>query len=219
VRLKDLEEYEQQSAGGDVSASASRSEISRLSGEREQVEALNLQLKQRRIQRDLDRFDAEEREAERKRAEAEAAEEARSQVALQQARLQFEAREQQEEEEWARQAEFEHWQQWADSWLQYGLRSLASYAPSLPGGFVLQIQPAIEEALRTVSPTTPPAIVQQLVLAAIQQVIAPRKREQEIEKAIKLATKELPIQVRNFSHISPPTEWEARPMHLWRLDV
>lgn len=88
---------------------------------------------------------------------------------------------------------------------------------------ILQLQPAIEDTLRTVSPTRPPAIVQQLVLAAIQRVIAPWHRQREIEQAIKLATKELPLDLRQYSDrfpdLYPPTEWEARAMSTAREAV
>lgn len=56
------------------------------------------------------------------------------------------------------------------------------------------------------------AIVEQLVLATMQRVIEPWKRQQEIEKAIKQATQELPFEVRTLSDWFPPTAWETRAM-------
>jgi excisionase family DNA binding protein len=202
IRRADLDAYKQS-----LSSSSVPGVPSRVDSGREDVQMLSLELQQRRLRRDLQRLDEEDAEAERKRAEAVAAEQVRSQEALEQARRERAERERREEEEWEKQAEFEYRQQWADSWLEYGLRSLD---PNLSPEFVLQIQPAIEESLKTVSPTRPTAIVQQLVLAAIQRIVGPWRRQQEIEKAIKRATQELPLQVRNFSDIFPPTNWEAR---------
>ena len=214
VRRGDLDTFKS------LSSSIAPAIPSRVDGAREENQMLSLELQHKKLRRDLRRVDEEDAEVERKRATAVAAEQARSEAARAQARLEQEEREQQEQEEWARQAEFDRRQQWADSWLAYGLTSLPV---DLPREFMLEVQPAIEDTLRTLSPTRPPAIVQQLVLAGIQRVIAPWQRQREIEQAIKQATKELPWDVRQYSDmfpdLFPPTEWEARALSAAREAV
>jgi excisionase family DNA binding protein len=205
VRRKHLDAYAQ---GDDIGNSVAPS---RVDGKREELQSLNLELQERRLRRDLKRLDEEDAEVERKRAAMISAEESRNKAAIEESRLLREEREQERlEEEQQREAD-EEWQQWADSWLEYGLKSLPA---NLPREFVLQVRPAIEEALRTVSPTRPRTITEQLVLAAIQRAVEPWKRQQEVEKAIKQATEELPFEIRTLSDWLPPTDWERRAMAL-----
>jgi hypothetical protein len=50
------------------------------------------------------------------------------------------------EEEWRKQEEFERWQNWIDEQVQFGLNLVP---PDVSGRFALQIQAAVEEALKS----------------------------------------------------------------------
>ena len=169
VRRKDLEEYVERTA---VSASAPRVENTRLSGEREETQALSQQLQQRRIKRDLARLDEEDAEAERKRAEAVAAEHARSQAVLDQVRLQHEEYERQRQKE----AKFERRQFWVDEQVEFALNSVPSDVASR---FASEIQLSVKEAIQSGGPSSPRPLVERLVRAAVDRVVEPWQREQQ----------------------------------------
>jgi hypothetical protein len=175
-----------------------------------------LELQKRRLRRDLQKFDDEDAEAERRRAAAISAEESHSRAAIEAAQLQRDEMERQCFEEQRQSEADDQWREWVDGWVDYGLRSLP---PALPRQFVLQVQPAIEQALQGVGPTRPRAIVEQVVLGSIQRAIEPWARQQEIENAVRQATQELPNKVRTLGVFFPPTEWEGRAIAAARQDI
>jgi excisionase family DNA binding protein len=189
------------------SPSKSASVRSPLDSKREDLQSLTLEIRERRLRRDLQKLENEEAEAERQRASSISAEELRNRAALEESRVRREELEEQRAEERRQQEADEEWQQWADAWLQFALKSLPT---GVPREFVLRVQHSVEEALRTAGPARPRTIVEHLVLVAVEKAIEPWKRQLEIEKAIKQATQELPFEVRTFSDWFPPTAWEAR---------
>jgi len=195
---------------GSESARAGRStSTSAIQNKRETLETLNVELQERRLKRQLKQLDDEDAEAESERAASIEAEQLRHRATLEESRLQREAREDEREQHRQQQQAERQRREWVDSWIQWALRSLPLGVPSER---TLRIPQAVEEALSNIEPTRPRAIIESLVTAAVEGLLAPWRRQQEIEKAIKDARKELPIGMQTLSDFFPPNEWEAKAM-------
>jgi len=180
-----------------------------LESQRADVQGLTFELQARKLRRDLRRLDEEDQEIERKRAATASEETARARAASDDARLRREELERQREAD-------EERQQWLDAWIQYGLQYLPA---DVPPEFKRQIPRAIELALETSSPERPRAIVEEMVTSAIESVVEPWKRQQQIEVVIKAAKQELPSELRNLSDFFPPTASETRAMQAARRAI
>ena len=180
-----------------------------LENKREALQGLSLELQERRLRRDLRKLDDEDADAERERAASIEAEGLRDKVALEQFRLQRENIAQERERQREQLAVDQERQQWIDSWLEYALRSLPR---DVPREVVSDVREAVEGALSTIEASRSQSIVQHLVAGAIETGLKPWRRQQEIEKSIQHARKELPWQVQTLSDWSPPNEWEVRAM-------
>lgn len=174
-----------------------------LQNKREGLETLNLELQERRVKRELAKLSEEDAEADRRREAAARAEELANKCALE------ESRERREREQ--RQAEVERERhEWADSWLDYALKSLPQ---DTPRATALDVHESVEAALAKFTPEQPQSVVQCLVLAAVDKALKPWKRRQEIERAVQEASKELPALVQGYFE---PSEWEVRTMQAAR---
>ena len=173
LRRKDLDVLLQQSKPSPMTPSP-------LESQRAGVQDLTFELQARKLKRDLRKLDGEDAETERKRAAVASAEESRYAAALEEARLQRLDRDRQ------REAAEEH-RQWVDGWVQYVQYGLQHLPANLPAEFRRQIPQAIELALDTSSPERSRAIVEQMVASAVENVIEPWNRQQQIEVVIKAA--------------------------------
>ena len=178
-----------------------------LETKREALQNLGLELQERRLKRDLRRLDDEDAEAERERASLIETEGLHAKVALEQSRLQRESKEEQRERDREQREAAQNRQSWVDSWLECALKSLPQGVPS---EVAFEVRQAVEEALATVTPMRPRSIVEHLVAAAIEQGLAPWRRQQEIETVIQQARKELPAMAQTLGDWFPPNEWELR---------
>lgn len=189
---------------------------SALESRRESLQSLTLELQERRLRRDLKKLEEEDAQGESDRDASIEAEELRNRAAIEQAREQRESREAQREREREQEEADQHWQQWSDSWLEFALRSLPR---GVPQEVTLCVQQAVEEALSSLTPTRPRAIIEHAVAGAIERGLAPWKRLQEVELVIKQAREQLPFAVRHFGDWLPPSEWEARAMSAARQAI
>lgn len=180
-----------------------------LENKRESLQTLNLELQERRLRRELKRLKDEEVEDEQDRAASIEAEEQRNRSALEEARLQREDRAAKRiREEEQLEAECQR-QQWIDSWVEYSIRSIPQ---GVPREVASDVREAVEEALTIIEPSRSQSIVQHLVAGAIERGLKSWRRQQEIEKTIQQARKELPMLLQGFSDWSAPNEWEVRAM-------
>ena len=203
VLRKDLEKLLRQD--GPVTASLSIG----LQSKREAVEAKGLELQEARADRELRKLREEDAEAERRRAATAQAEELERRRAVEETRLQV-ARH--AAERWARereQEEAEERREWTDRWVAWALNAVPKDAPR---EVALDVHQGVEEALAKLSPEQSQSVVQRLVLAAMDRGLAPWNRRKEIENAVQLARKEVPLVVRTLSEYFPPTQWEIRAM-------
>jgi len=182
---------------------------SRLDARREDLQSLGFDLQERKLKRDLRRFDEEEAEIDRKRVATASAEESRHAAALEEARQQRLERERQRDAE-------EERQQWMDGWIQYGFRCSP---PNLPAELRRQIPSAIEAALSTLSPERSGAVVEGMVVSAVESVVAPWKRQQEVERLVSQVREALPFEVRTFGDFTSPTAWENHAMRQARQAI
>ena len=169
---------------------------------RESVQALNLELQERRAKRELQRFDDEDAATERRH-------ETSVRAVLEQSRLQREHESQQREQEQRRAAAGRQRRQWVDAWMQFALQSIPQDAPQ---DVALDVRQAVEETLEDLEQTQPQSVVQRLVLAAVERGLKPWRRRQEIERALREARKQLPVLARSIipEMGAELTEWEAR---------
>ena len=121
---------------------------------RETLQNLTLELQERRLRRDLKKLEDDDADAERHRGASIEAEQLRSRATIEQAREQREAREEQHEREREQAEADQRWQQWADAWLEFALKSLPHSAPR---EVVSAVQHEVEEALMNMS-TEPTAV-------------------------------------------------------------
>jgi hypothetical protein len=203
VLRADLDKLLRHASNAPVSAS------SVLQNKREGLETLNLELQERRVKRELSKLSEEDAEADRRREAVVRAEQLEDKRALEESRLQA-AHDTERRATERRQAEAERERRaWAYTWLDYALKSLPQDAPREIG---LDVQESVEEALAKLTPEQPQSVVQRLVLAAMDRGLAPWNRRKEIENAVQLARKEVPLVVRTLSEYFPPTQWEIRAM-------
>jgi hypothetical protein len=93
--------------------------------------------------------------------------------------------------------------------MEFGLKAIPQ---DVPREVVLDVQQAIEEVLGSATPSDPQSLLQRLVLAAVERSLGPWKRQQEIERIVQEARKQLPFNLQTYSDWFPPTEWEFRAM-------
>ncbi len=200
VRRNDVDAYRQ----GAVTQTAPIAGVSSgiVESKRESVQALNLEVQERRVKRELKRFDDEDAETERRR-------ETSDRIVLEQLRLQRERESQLREQEQQRAAAARQRRQWVDGWMQFALQSIPQDAPQ---DVALDVRQAVEETLEDLVPTQPQSVVQRLVLAAVERGLKPWRRRQEIERAFREARKQLPALARSIipEMGSELTEWETR---------
>ena len=92
------------------------------------------------------------------------------------------------EEERRKQEECEHWQNWIDEQVQFGLNLVP---PDVSGRFALQIQSSVEQALQGLGPSRPKPIVERAVWSAVQQAVHPWLRELAITQAANEAVEQV----------------------------
>jgi excisionase family DNA binding protein len=180
-----------------------------IQNKRETIETLNLELQERRARRELRRLEEEDAEPDRRRAAAVQAEEHVRRAELEESRLQRESEAQERERERQR-------AQWANGWMEYGLKLVPENSPL---EVALDVRQAIEEVLDNATPFDPQSLLQRLVLAAVETSLGPWKRQQEIERIVQKAREELPFNLRTYSDWSPPTQWELRAMSAARAAI
>ena len=113
---------------------------------REHIEELRLTLEEKKTKMALRRLEDQERERAEQEEAARRAEQNDARR-LQREREAEQARwDREREEEWRKQEEFERWQNWIDEQVQFGLNLVP---PDVSGRFALQIQAAVEEALKS----------------------------------------------------------------------
>jgi len=154
-------------------------------------------------------MEEEDAEPDRRRAAAAQAEERTRRTVLEESRLQREYETQERERERQR-------KQWANAWTEYGLKAIPQ---DVPHEVVLDVQQAIEEVLGNGTPSDPQSLLRRLVLAAVERSLGPWKRQQEIERIVQEARKELPFNLQTYSDWFPPTEWEVRAMSAARAAI
>ncbi len=92
-------------------------------------------------------------------------------------------------------------------WVEY---ATVHHLQGVPREVASDVREAVEEALTTIEPSRSRSIVQHLVAGAIERGLRSWRRQQEIEKTIQQARKELPMLLQSFSDWFAPNEWEVR---------
>jgi hypothetical protein len=174
-----------------------------LQNKRERIEELGLEAQEFRARREIEKLRREDSEAEQRRLGLARAEELEGKRALEESQARRERERQQAEDQRER-------REWADSWCDWGLRSVP---PNAPRAIALDVHESVEAALANLTPEQPQSLVQRLVLAAVDKALEPWKRQQDIERAVQEARKELPALLQRYFE---PSEWEVRAMQAAR---
>jgi len=95
---------------------------------------------------------------------------------------------------------------WFDSWIQYALQSRPYDAPKETE---LEIHREVQAVLATLDPDQPRYTTERLVDAAVEKVLRPWKRQEEIRSAIESAVKRLPWDI-NYGQ-----EWVSLKKGAW----
>lgn len=177
-----------------------------LESRRQHVEELRLQAEEVRAQRELDRLEAEDREAKEQREAEARANAIAERCELEQVRLEA-ARVGEARKQKAREAKSQRRRrQWEIGWSDYALKVLPQDVPRSLG---LEVHQAVLEALSELGPDQPAEITKRLVHAAVERALDPWRRRKEIDKIIAEASNQLPVFAKS---ILKPTEWEGRAM-------
>jgi excisionase family DNA binding protein len=171
-----------------------------MQNKREGIEALTLEMQERRARRELRRMEEEDTQSEQQRAAAAHAAEHNRQAYIDDARSR--------REEEARKLELQRERaQWENAWLEFGLRRVPQDTPQQ---LILDAQEAIRDVLGSLGPEQPQSVVQRLIVGAVENATWPWRRQCEIERIIQEARKELPFAVQTFGSWLPPSKVEAR---------
>ena len=103
----------------------------------------------------------------------------------------------------------EQWRQgWRHEWTEYALNSMPFLAPR---EIRLDVHAAVEQTLASLDPGQPDHLTQRLVDAAVAKALRPRKRKEDLQRAIESAMGRLPAEVRYVSENAGLKQraWEA----------
>jgi hypothetical protein len=159
----------------------------------EKVLASRHKLEKMRIEEDMEHIKDARRERRAQKASLKAAQEAEQQR-LMDAQRDFQAR-----AEDAR----KH-RKWVDSWVQSAIMQLPY---GVPEKYHLEVQRQVEGALQELHPSRSYSLVSSLVSAASAMAFEPFERQQETEKAVEEALRNLDTCAKDFYK---PTEWQIR---------
>ena len=208
------ESVERLREGGSKEVRQHREPSTVLKNRQEHVEELNLEALELRAQRELAKLrreTAEEAQRDRQEVLRQVREQRREEERL---RLERERREQERENAELARQEAAALCVWQDGWLKRALASLPKNCPKEYHGRVCR---EVQEALEGLDPDGADSFVQELVDAAVEQALAPWRREKAVQDAITAGEHCLPVWARSLDWgfgVPTPTEWQIKVQRL-----